>query len=209
MHAHHASVRRLQWVLGLLLGGAGIEISVGILFANSRSLHGDGWHMAFDAGGTLVALITSLLAERQTDERSIRRLEAQGSAMIAFLLVPAALTIGIQGIERWLRPQPVREDWMMLTAAFGLALNIGCFCLTHSVRTLRHIRATRMHFVGDTGNSLAVILGGGLIAWTGWQQLDGLIALGISGFLGFQAQHFWRDARRTIRRIDDHQGVKR
>lgn len=202
MHRHAQAQGMRIAILLLVLFGL-IEVAVSFL-VNSLALRGDGYHMLFDAAGLIPALIAAAIAERQDRALDQSFTRAAGALASAVLLLPAALALVIDGLHRIGSPEVTRTTIMILTASLGLVVNRVCLRLVPHYHDDLNIRSARVHLLGDYLNSLAVILGGLVIAWTRWFWIDGLLALGIGTFLAVQGMSFAIQALRMMRNGNGH-----
>ena len=83
-----------------------------------------------------------------------------------------------------MQPEPVAGPLMLVVAVIGLVANIfGALFLAQHHETSLNIRGAFLHIIGDAVSSVAVIIGGIVIYYTGWYLIDPilsvLIAIGI------------------------------
>lgn len=138
--------------------------------------------MGFDAASVGLAYFATEYSER-THRNDRERVERLGTAAIAVLILIAAVQLIGQGINRILHPQAIRGELVGMTAFIGLGVNLVCIVIYRKVEGGAMIRLSRAHLVGDTLNSVAVILSGVAMAWRHWYWLDGLTAVGIGFYL--------------------------
>ena len=88
-------------------------------------------------------------------------------------LVAMALWIIFEAYERLVDPRDVDERLMIYVAIAGIALNVFVMRAlhTHSKADL-NIRGAYVHMLGDALASVGIVIGGALIAWTGWLWVD-------------------------------------
>jgi Co/Zn/Cd efflux system component len=64
-----------------------------------------------------------------------------------------------------------------LVAALGLALNIAvAWLLMHGEQTM-NTRGALLHVLGDLLGSVAALVSGAIVMWTGWMTADPLLSL--------------------------------
>ena len=100
-------------------------------------------------------------------------------------ILVAAGGIGWAAIHRLLAPQPIASAWLGLlvsTVASGVNLFVARVLLKAG-RAHRSIalEADGHHLMTDVWTSVGVVLGVGLVALTGWQRLDAVVALLVAG----------------------------
>ena len=185
-HAHGKSAGRLLWLaVGLTLAFAGVEASVG-WWAGSLALVADAGHMVNDAGALLIAAAAAWVARRPAS-----RLHSYGLGRAEFI---AALvnSLGLLALVAWLTvsavtrlqaPQAVQGEAVSLTAALGLAINIGVAWLLSRGEQNLNTRAALLHVMGDLLGSVAALIAGVVIAFTGWTPIDPLLSLAIGALI--------------------------
>lgn len=97
------------------------------------------------------------------------------------LILVAALGISIAAIPRLINPQPLEQLGIGLVLSLIAAAINGAIAmiLLKASKRLRSItlRADAHHLLTDVWTSFGVLVGIGLVAWTGWQILDPILAL--------------------------------
>ena len=183
-HDHHASPRLLWVVTGLTLGYAGVEAAVG-WWAGSLALVADAGHMVNDAGALALAAAAVWFAQRPASRRhsyGFGRAEFFAALVNSLGLLVLVAWLAVSAVQRLQTPQPVAGAAVSVTATLGLLLNIlVAWLLSRGERTL-NIRAALLHVAGDLLGSVAAIIAGVVIAFTGWTPIDPLLSL-VTGVL--------------------------
>jgi cobalt-zinc-cadmium efflux system protein len=106
------------------------------------------------------------------------RLEILAALLNGVVLVLLSLYIMYQAYLRMLHPQPVQGTLMLVVAAIGLVANIigAVFLFKHSHASL-NIRGAYLHIVGDALSSVGVVIGGIIILYTDWYQIDPILSI--------------------------------
>ena len=162
------------------------EIIGGIL-SNSLALLSDAGHMFTDTLALALSYFAMQFAEMPaTDKRTFGfyRLEILAALLNGIALVLISLYIVYEAYLRILHPQQVEGKLMLIVAIIGLVANVlGARFLMKHHETSLNIRGAFLHIIGDAVSSVGVIIGGVVIAYTGWYLIDPLlsilIALGI------------------------------
>jgi len=82
---------------------------------------------------------------------------------------------------RIIHPQPVAGTLMLVVAMIGLVANvIGALVLMKHSHASLNIRGAYLHILGDALSSVGVVIGGGIILYTGWYLIDPLLSILIS-----------------------------
>jgi len=154
---------------------------VGGLLSNSLALLSDAGHMLTDNLALLLSFFAMKFATIPATERKtfgFYRLEILAALLNGVVLVLLSLYIIYQAYLRMLHPQPVQGTLMLVVAAIGLVANIAgaVFLFKHSHANL-NIRGAYLHIVGDALSSVGVVIGGIIILYTGWYQIDPILSM--------------------------------
>lgn len=183
-HHHHLlgaqrSQRRLLAAL-LITGGFGIFELVGGWWAGSLALISDAGHMFTDAGALLLALLANHIGQRPATygkTYGYARAEVIGALLNGLTMLILVGWICFEAIHRLLHPNLVNGLGVMVIAVIGLGVNIAsAWQLGHDQENL-NTRAAFIHVLGDLLGSVAAILAGVVIYYTGWQPIDPLLSM--------------------------------
>ncbi|MGH6803369.1 MAG: cation diffusion facilitator family transporter, partial [Methyloceanibacter sp.] len=98
---------------------------------------------------------------------------ANGLALFAI-----AAWIVYEAIERLMVTPEVSGGIMVVIAALGLLVNVAAFALLRGAdRDNLNIRGAAIHVLGDLLGSVAALIAGGVILFTGWTPIDPLLSL--------------------------------
>ena len=204
-HHHEAShltatgSRPLKIALAIVLTVMVAEVIGGIM-SGSLALLGDAGHMLVDAlalGLSLFALTIARRPATPTRTYGYHRVEIMAALANGTILILVSIYIFYEAYQRALEPPPVQAPLMLLVATVGLIANLaGILLLRKSSRRNLNLRAAFWHIVGDTISSVGVIVGGIIIAITGWYIVDPIIAVFIGGII------LWGAARLVSESVD-------
>ncbi len=160
-----------------------VEVIGGIL-SNSLALLSDAGHMLTDNLALLLSFFAMTFASMPaTDRRTFGfyRLEILAALINGIVLVLVSLYIMYEAYLRIIHPQPVAGTLMLIVAMIGLVANvIGALVLMKHSHASLNIRGAYLHILGDALSSVGVVIGGGIILYTGWYLIDPLLSLLIS-----------------------------
>ena len=197
-HSHHPeTVGRMLWLAtGLTVVYAVVEAGVG-WWAGSLALVADAGHMVNDAAALTLAAIAAWLARRPASARhsyGFGRAEFLAAMANSLALLILVAWIAVSAVQRLHNPQPVIGEAVSLAAAAGLAINLlVAWLLSRGARNL-NTRAALLHVFGDLLGSVAALLSGIVIAFTGWTPVDPLLSLGIGGLIVVSSLRLLREA---------------
>ncbi|HKQ11032.1 MAG TPA: cation diffusion facilitator family transporter [Rhizomicrobium sp.] len=181
-HAQTSNPKRLAIALALTGTFLIAEVVGGIVFG-SLALLSDAAHMFTDAVALSIALVAIRVGARAADDSrtfGYRRFEILAAAFNAILLFGVAIYVLVEGVKRFVVPEPVQSTGMFVVAVLGLLVNlISMQILSSGKDKSLNVKGAYLEVWADMLGSLGVIAGAVLIRFTGWQWVDPVIAIGI------------------------------
>jgi cobalt-zinc-cadmium efflux system protein len=185
MHNHHPEnisqqlINRLGWAIALTVVIFFAELICGYL-ANSLSLLSDAGHLFADVmalGLSLGAVYISRLPANSRKTFGYHRAEIIAAMINGLSLLAIAFFIFWEAYKRLLAPEEVRSIPMLIVAAIGLIANaVVFFRLRHVAHDNLNVRSAFLHVLGDMLASVAVIIGGLVMIFTGNYIVDPIIS---------------------------------
>jgi cobalt-zinc-cadmium efflux system protein len=182
-HAHPAGEgtrARMDAALVLTVVVMLVEV-VGGWWTHSLALLADAGHMLADAGSLLLAVLAIRQANRPADllhSYGHGRFLVLAAFVNGLLLLGVSAWIGVEAVLRFLSPQQVDGKLMAGIALVGLLANLAAFAFLHGGHEHDlNRRSAAAHVVSDLLGSLAAVVAGGIIVWTGWMRADPLLSL--------------------------------
>lgn len=181
-HGHFIVARSqtaLAWALGLTLCFAVVEVVAGFA-ANSLALISDAGHMVTDAAALGLALLAQLIAKRPPSARhsfGFGRAEALAAFVNGLAMLAVVAWIGVEALQRLNDPRAVEGGTVFMVATIGLAINLGLAWLLSRGDSNMNSRAALVNVMGDALGSLAAIVAGVVIYFTGWLRIDPLLSV--------------------------------
>lgn len=172
----------LGWALLLTLGFALIEALAGF-WANSLALLSDAGHMVTDASALGLALLAQIIAKRPPSAKhsfGFGRAEALAAFINALAMLAVVGWIGFEALHRLTQPEQVKGEAVFAVALIGLAINIVVAWVLSRDRQSVNTKAALVHVLGDLLGSVAALIAGAVIYFTGWLQIDPLLSLLVS-----------------------------
>ncbi|MFZ6648251.1 cation diffusion facilitator family transporter [Undibacterium sp. TJN25] len=184
-HQHffeHRSQAVLAWALALTLGFAVVEVVFGFL-SNSLALISDAGHMVTDAAALGLALLAQMIAKRPPTSKNsfgFGRAEALAAFVNGLAMLVVVGWIAYEALQRLSQPETVQGGSVMLVATIGLVINIiVAWVLSHDQESV-NTKAALVHVMGDLLGSVAAIISGAVIYFSGWMQIDPLLSIFVS-----------------------------
>jgi len=183
----HASLTRYAW---LSIAAAILTIalkSAAYFITGSVGLLSDALESLVNLVAAIMALAMLTIAARPPDEDHTyghAKAEYFSSGVEGALILVAALSIVATALPRLLAPQPIEQ------VGLGLAISVVASLVNLSVAlVLRRVgrrnrsitlEADSAHLMTDVWTSAGVLVAIGLVALTGWELLDPIIALAVA-----------------------------
>jgi cobalt-zinc-cadmium efflux system protein len=184
-HAHPgppagAGTARALWLALVLTAGFGVIEAASGWLAGSLALISDAGHMATDAAGLVIALIAQAIAQRPPSRRAsygYARAEVLAAFINALTMLALVVWIAVEAVARLLAPSHVQGAVVIVVALLGLAVNgIVAWILAREGSSI-NARGALLHVVGDLMGSVAALVAGAVIQFTGWLPIDPLLSL--------------------------------
>ena len=183
-HAHHGhhgadSGSALVWALVLTLGFAAIEALAG-LWSGSLALLGDAGHMVTDSASLGLAAFAVWLGRRPPSQRhtyGLGRVETLAALLNVLFMVIVVAGLSVAAIGRVLEPVSVNGRAVTLVALIGLSINIGVAWLLMRGEQTMNVRSALLHVIGDLLGSVAALISGAVITFTGWTPIDPILSI--------------------------------
>jgi len=88
--------------------------------------------------------------------------------------------IVFEAVQRFTAPQEVHGSTVLIVAGIGLAINIVVAFVLSRDQGNMNTRAALVNVMGDLLGSVAALIAGAVILWTGWMQIDPLLSIFVS-----------------------------
>ena len=181
-HRHvteHRSQNILVWSVVLTLSFAVVEVVAGF-WSNSLALISDAGHMVTDASALALALLAQFMAKRPPSAKNsfgFGRAEALAAFVNGLIMLAVIIWIGVEATHRLSKPEAVQGATVFVVALIGLVVNlIVAWVLSHDKKSL-NARAALVHVMGDLLGSVAALVAGAVIYYTGYLKIDPLLSL--------------------------------
>ena len=210
MHSHHPSAHHdhahathggtLRWALLLTLGFAFVE-AFGGWWSGSLALLGDAGHMLSDAVALGLAGLATWISRRPPSARhsyGLMRAEVIAALLNGLLMLAVVLGIVVEAIRRIQQPQPVSGLTVIGIASVGLVINVIVALVLSRGEHDMNTRAALLHVMGDLLGSVAALIAGAVIYYTGWTPIDPILSLAICALILYSTLRLLRDALHVL-----------
>ena len=187
MHAHDVKTGSvLKWSIALMLALALAEAAAGYM-ANSLALLSDAGHNFTDSLALVLAWFALYVQSKPATESKTYGYPRAGvlAAFVnALLLVAIALYVFYEAYHRLRTPHAVDPQWMMVVGGLGFVVDAGVsLALLRQIRGDVNVRTAFLHTAADAVSTAGIVVGGWLIARTGWSEIDPLLGFLIGGMI--------------------------
>lgn len=174
-----------------------IEFIGGIL-SNSLALLSDAGHMLTHFFALLISYTAIIIASKKACHHrtyGLYRAEIIAAFFNSLFLFGVTAYIFYEGILRLIQPQRILVSEMLFIAIIGLVANfITIVILRKSVVSDINIKGAYIHMIGDTGSSIAIIIGAIILMFTNWYYIDPILAIGIACIISVWAGKLFKDS---------------
>jgi cobalt-zinc-cadmium efflux system protein len=201
-HDHHSRpASALRGAAAITIAFAVVE-ALGGWWTGSLALLSDAGHMLTDSAALALGALAAWMARLPP---SARHSYGLGRAEVIAALINAAAMLVIIGalsyeaISRLRLPAEVNGEVAAGIALAGLAVNIAVmrWLAPHGHDDL-NMRAARLHVAGDMLGSVAALISGGVIAFTGWMRADPIASLVICVLIAVSSVRLLREGLHAL-----------
>lgn len=182
-HNHTAGIAnegKLLWAIGLT-GTFLIAEVIGGILSGSLALLSDAAHMLTDVMALVVALVAIKIGKREADHKrtyGYRRFEILAATFNAVVLFLVALYILYEAYGRFIHPPEIETGGMLGVAVIGLVVNLFSMKILQSgSESSLNMKGAYLEVLSDMLGSVGVIISAILIYYTGWRQIDSILAV--------------------------------
>lgn len=173
------------------------EVVAGLAF-NSLALLGDAAHMLTDVAAYAIALWAARAAARPVSARRTfghGRIEILAALANGATLLAASAWIVVESLRRLADPSEVAGGGMSAVAAVGLVANAAVlYVLWRAGSSSLNMRGAMLHAAGDLLGSLAALIAGLVITFTGFDRADPIASLLLTALIMVNAWALVRES---------------
>jgi cobalt-zinc-cadmium efflux system protein len=188
MSNHHAESDSKRVQIALVLTGVFMLVEVvGGLISGSLALLADAGHMLTDTMALALAAIAFRVSARPADAKrsyGYHRFQILAAFVNGLTLVGIVFWILFEAINRFMSPNEVMGELMLVVAGTGLLVNVAAFLVLHGGdQENMNLRGAALHVMGDLLGSVAAIVAALIIIFTGWMPIDPLLSVLVAALI--------------------------
>ena len=175
----------MRVVIALVLTGVFMIVEVvGGIISGSLALLADAGHMLTDTIALALAAAAFYVSNRPGDGKltfGYQRFQILAAFVNGLSLLLIVGWILFEAVQRFLSPQEIMGQTMLLVAAAGLVVNIVAFAILHGGdKDNMNISGAALHVAGDLLGSVAAIVAALVIIYTGWTAIDPILSVAVA-----------------------------
>jgi len=176
-----------------------IEVVIG-LSIHSLSLLSDAGHNLADVAALALALLAFRLADVPPTDRytyGLRKTSILVALLNALVLLISIGAIAFEAVQRFIHPEPLPGLTIAMVAGIGILINSGTALLFMRQKDKDiNVRAAYLHLASDALVSLALVIGGIIIYYTGFFRIDAILSLIVATVIIGSTWRLLRDSLR-------------
>jgi cobalt-zinc-cadmium efflux system protein len=199
-HTHQrersGTARLMLWALLFTVAFAVTEAVVGF-WAGSLALISDSGHMVSDALSLGLGTFAVWIGNRPPTQRhsyGLQRAEVIAALLNGMLLLAVIGAIVYEAISRIQSPHAVNALPVIGVAILGMILNAVNGLLLSRMEKGLNTRAAMIHVAGDFMGSVAALVAGLVVWFTGWMPIDPILSLVVAALMLFTTLRILNEA---------------
>ena len=204
-HNHHNSkdLRGRNLLISILLNVL-ITVAqvIGGLISGSLALLSDALHNFSDVLSLIISYGANLLAKREASTNKTfgyKRAEIIAAFVNSATLIVVAVILIIEAIERFLEPQIIGSNLVIILSLLGILANgFSVLLLRRDSDRNMNMRSAYLHLLTDMMASIAVLIGGLLMKFFEWYWVDPVLTILIALYLIYMGYDLLRNSTRVL-----------
>jgi len=183
---HEANGKNLRRVMiALVLTGLFMIVEiVGGIISGSLALLADAGHMLTDTMALALAAMAFHVSKRPPDGKltfGYQRFQILAAFVNGISLLAIVGWILFEAVNRFLNPNEILGETMLVVAAAGFLVNLISFAVLHTGdQENLNIRGAALHVAGDLLGSVAAIVAALVIIYTAWTPIDPILSVAVA-----------------------------
>lgn len=181
-HSHTITKINTAFVIGIVLNllFVIVQVCVGI-HINSMSLLSDAGHNFADVGSLAISLLAFKLMKAKASSQytyGYKKASVLTALLNAIILLVSLGAILYEAIRRLVYPEPVAGLDISVVSGIGIVINtVSALFFLRDKDSDMNIKSAYLHLMSDALVSLALVIGGIVIFYTGWYRIDGALSI--------------------------------
>ncbi len=205
-HSHHDHTVTLKqvntaFIVGIVLNLLFVLIEAGVgFYIHSLSLLSDAGHNLADVAALGLSLLAFKLLKVRSNKhytygyRKTSILVALFNSMVLLVSIGAIL---YEATLRFLHPEPTEGTTIAVVAGIGILINsITAFLFFRNKDKDINVKSAYLHLLSDAVVSLAIVIGGVIIFYTGWFWVDSLLSIVVALIILISTWRLLKDSLR-------------
>jgi len=203
-HNHAGSAHTTARFLWVIVFNVVITVAeyIGGVLSGSLALLSDAGHNLSDVLSLVLGYIGQKVSAREPGRKytfGLKRFEVLIALVNALGLLFIGGYIVVEAFQRYNNPVDIQPGIMLPVALIGLAGNVFSILVLQSSRKDNlNMKAAFLHLLYDAISSVAVIITGVVVLFTGWMVLDLVVSLVIVFMIVWSSMDILRDAVRIF-----------
>lgn len=202
-HHHHPDLRGRNLFISILLN---ILITVaqaaGGLISGSLSLLSDALHNFSDVLSLIVSYFATVIAKKEASVNKTfgyKRAEIIAAFVNSATLIVVAIILIKEAVERFMEPQAIGSDLVILLSLLGILANgFSVLLLKKDANSNMNMKSAYLHLLTDMMASVAVLIGGILMKFYEAYWIDPLLTVLIALYLIYMGYDLLRASTRVL-----------
>jgi cobalt-zinc-cadmium efflux system protein len=196
-HGHHISGKNLGIAVILNVLITLVQIIGGVI-SGSLAIISDALHNFSDVLSLIIAYLAHKLSKRKQNylqTYGFKRAEVIAAFINASTLIMVAVYLIAESVKRFFVPEEIRSGLVIWLAAFSILANgVSVLLLVRDSKHNLNMKAAYWHLFSDMLTSVAVLVGGLVMKYTGYYNVDAILSVLIALYLMFLGGKLWREA---------------
>ncbi|MBS1607438.1 MAG: cation transporter [Bacteroidetes bacterium] len=202
-HGHPVVLENINraFIVGIVLNLLFVVIEAGVgIYIDSLSLLSDAGHNLADVGSLALSLLAFRLLKVKANEKytyGYRKTSILAALFNAVILLVSIGAIIYEAIHRFFEPAVLPGKTIAIVAGIGIIIN---FCTAILFRGNKekdmNVKSAYLHLMADALVSVAMVVGGIIILFTGWYWIDPLLGILVSVVILIGTWHLLKDSLR-------------
>ncbi len=187
---HHPELKGKNLVIAIFLNVV-ITVSqvIGAIFSHSLSLMTDALHNLSDVMALIISYVANRLSKKKPTEKQsfgYKRAEIIAAFINAASLLGISIYLIIEAIDRLFNASDIEVKGVLVMWLAGLSIvanGLSVLLIQKDAKHSMNMKAAYLHLFSDMLSSIAVLAGGFVMSYWGWNWVDSVLSILIAIYL--------------------------